>query len=190
MKKLFTTFLIFAVGMTFFVGCGRLEKKSTGSAIKNELMDAPDWVMGNASTEKQVCGVGSAAGTRNVSIARKAAMGRGRTEIARILQIKVKSMLKDYQSTTTGGEAFGKSANDEQHIEDISKQVTNTTLSGSQLTKTWISNPGTIYVLMCVDLHKFKDLINKMQQLNEHVRQAVVERADKAFKELDEETSR
>jgi hypothetical protein len=117
-------------------------------------------------------------------------MGRGRTEIARTLQVQVKSMLKDYQSTTTGGEAFGQAANDEQHIEDVSKQITDTTLTGSELRKTWISNPGTLYVLMCVDLQKFKDALSNMSQLNEQVRAAVVERADKAFEALDKETSK
>jgi hypothetical protein len=43
---------------------------------------------------------------------------------------------------------------------------------------------------MCVDLQKFKDALSNMQQLNEQVRAAVVERADKAFGELDKETSK
>ena len=169
-------------------GCGSSDKKSTGNAIQAELEGAPDWVLGNANTKNEICGVGSAGGTRNASVARTAAMGRGRTEIARTLEVRVKSMLKDYQATTTGGEYFGEAANDEQHIEDVSKQITDTSLSGSELKKTWISKPGTLYVLMCVDLNKFKDAVNRMSQLNEQVRAAVVERANKAFEELDEAT--
>lgn len=191
MKKFFAIFIMVFVAAAIFTACGSSEeKKNTGSAVKNELEGAPDWVMGNENTSKQICGVGSAAGTRNASLARTAAMGRGRTEIARTLQVQVKSMLKDYQSTTTGGEAFGQAANDEQHIEDVSKQITDTTLTGSELRKTWISNPGTLYVLMCIDLQKFKDALNNMSQLNEQVRAAVVERADKAFEALDKETSK
>lgn len=191
MKKFFAIFIMVFVAAAIFTACGSSEeKKNTGSAVKNELEGAPDWVMGNENTSKQICGVGSAAGTRNASLARTAAMGRGRTEIARTLQVQVKSMLKDYQSTTTGGEAFGQAANDEQHIEDVSKQITDTTLTGSELRKTWISNPGTLYVLMCIDLQKFKDALNNMTQLNEQVRAAVVERADKAFEALDKETAK
>lgn len=191
MKKFFAIFIMVFVAAAIFTACGSSEeKKNTGSAVKNELEGAPDWVMGNENTSKQICGVGSAAGTRNASLARTAAMGRGRTEIARTLQVQVKSMLKDYQSTTTGGEAFGQAANDEQHIEDVSKQITDTTLTGSELRKTWISNPGTLYVLMCIDLQKFKDALNNMSQLNEQVRAAVVERADKAFEALDKETAK
>jgi hypothetical protein len=191
MKKLLVVIMVVFVASLFVASCGSSEeKKGTGSAVKNELEGAPDWVMGNENNAKQICGVGSAAGTRNASLARTAAMGRGRTEIARTLQVQVKSMLKDYQSTTTGGEAFGQAANDEQHIEDVSKQITDTTLTGSELRKTWISNPGTLYVLMGVDLVKFKDALNNMSQLNEQVRAAVVERADKAFEALDKETSK
>ncbi|HNW83587.1 MAG TPA: LPP20 family lipoprotein [bacterium] len=191
MKKFFAVFILVFVASILVSGCGSSEeKKNTGSAVKNELEGAPDWVMGNENTSKQICGVGSAAGTRNASLARTAAMGRGRTEIARTLQVQVKSMLKDYQSTTTGGEAFGQAANDEQHIEDVSKQITDTTLTGSELRKTWISNPGTLYVLMCIDLQKFKDALSNMTQLNEQVRAAVVERADKAFEALDKETAK
>lgn len=191
MKKILAVMIVVFIASLFVASCGSSDsKKGTGNAIKNEMEGAPDWVMGNENTSKQICGVGSAAGTRNPSMARTAAMGRGRTEIARTLQVQVKSMLKDYQSTTTGGEAFGQAANDEQHIEDVSKQITDTTLTGSELRKTWISNPGTYYVLMCVDLQKFKDALSNMTQLNEQVRAAVVERADKAFEALDKETSK
>ena len=120
---------------------------------------------------------------------RTAAQGRGSTEIARSLSLQVKSMLKDYQSTTTGGEYFGEQANDEQHIEDVSKQVTNITLSGTRLEDTWVSNSGTLYALMVLNLEAFKDSIQKMGQLDERVRAAVVERADKGFAELDKETA-
>ena len=110
-----------------------------------------------------------------------------RTEIARMLELKVQSMLKDYQSTTTGGEEFGTAANDEQHIVDVAKQITDITLSGTEQKESWISDSGTLYVLMCADLEKFKNSVNSMSQLSESVRKAVTERADKAFDELSKE---
>ena len=188
MKKV--TYLVMFVALFFVLSsCKTGPEQNTGNAVKNELEGAPKWVLQNANKNNNVCGVGSAAGTRNVSVARTSAMGRARTEIARSLQVKVKSMLKDYQSTTTGGEAFGKAANDEQHIEDVSKQITDMTLSGTELQDTWISNTGTLYTLVCLDVEKFKNSLSQMSQLNEQVRQAVVERANKAFNELDAATS-
>ena len=181
--------LIYFVSVIFllvFSACGSTDKK-TGDAVKNEFDGAPKWVLGSSSTPQQICGVGSAAGSRNVSMMRTSAMGRGREEIARMLELKVQSMLKDYQATTTGGEDFGKAANDEQHIVDVAKQITDITLSGTEQKESWISDSGTFYVLMCADLEKFKNSVNNMSQLSESVRKAVTERADKAFDELSKE---
>ena len=185
MKK----FWVYFVSVFFILvmsACGSADKK-TGNAVKNEFDGAPKWVLGSSSTPQQICGVGSAAGSRNVSMMRTSAMGRGREEIARMLELKVQSMLKDYQSTTTGGEDFGKAANDEQHIVDVAKQITDITLSGTEQKESWISDSGTLYVLMCADIEKFKNSVNNMSQLSESVRKAVTERADKAFEELSKE---
>lgn len=182
--------LIFIVSVIFLMvltACGSADKKGSANVAKNEFDGAPDWVLGSSSTAQQICGVGSAAGSRNVSMMRTTAMQRGRTEISRMLETKVQAMLKDYQATTTGGEDFGKAANDEQHIVDVAKLITDTTLSGTEQKKTWNSDSGTYYVLMCADIEKFKDSVNNMSQLSESVRKAVTERADKAFDELSKE---
>ncbi len=182
--------LIFVVSVIFLMvltACGSADKKGSANVAKNEFDGAPDWVLGSSSTAQQICGVGSAAGSRNVSMMRTTAMQRGRTEISRMLETKVQAMLKDYQATTTGGEDFGKAANDEQHIVDVAKLITDTTLSGTEQKKTWNSDSGTYYVLMCADIEKFKDSVNNMSQLSESVRKAVTERADKAFDELSKE---
>ena len=186
MKKSLVS-IVSIIFLMVLAACGSADKKDPGNAVKNEFDGAPEWVLGSSSTASQICGVGSAAGSRNVSMMRTAAMGRGRTEIARMLEVKVQSMLKDYQSTTTGGEDFGKAANDEQYIVDVAKQITDLTLSGTEQKETWISDSGTLYVLMCADLEKFKNTVNSMSQLSESVRKAVTERADKAFEELSKE---
>lgn len=182
--------IVALAGLLAVIGCGG--DKPIASGMKAEFEDAPDWVIkGCAAYEGEkkavICGVGSATGTRNVSLARTAAMGRARTDIARTLQVKVKAMLKDYQATTTGGEDFGKAASDEQHIVDVSKQVTNSTLSGTELRDSWISNTGTLWVLMVLDLEKFSAMVNGIKALPERLRKAIVERAEKEFESLDEE---
>ena len=170
------------------VGCGSSGPKEPGSVIENELDGAPDWVLrGKGSDGEVIYGVGAVAGTRNVALARSTAQGRGRTEIARSLEVGVESMLKDYQATTTGGEFFAKAANDEQQVEDVTRQITDMTLSGTRQEDHWISDTGTLYVLMALDVNDFKDAVEGMNQLNEDVRRAVEERADDAFRELDEQ---
>ena len=161
-------------------------------AMANEFDDAPEWVLnGGSGNSKEICAVGSTGGTRNASAARTSAVGRARTELTRMFGVKVQSMLKDYQSTTTGGEEFGTAANDEQHIVDVAKQITDTTLSGTEQREQWISkNSGTFYALVCMNVEKFSDAVNSMNQLSENVRKAVVERAEKAFDELSQEINK
>jgi hypothetical protein len=171
------------------VGCGGPQKPK--NALQAELVGAPKWAQGACQlgmpNKKGVCGTGSVAGMTNISLARSAAEGRARTELARSLQVRVKAMLKDYQAATQGGPE-NKVAS-EQHIEDVSKQITDTTLSGTRLEDTWISNSGTFWALVVLDTDAFKDSLNNMKQLDERMRAAIVQRADKAFDELDNATA-
>ena len=192
------TCALFAMAVSVMVcsGCAGTRPKPPASVVHQELASAPCWVtkgggcyFKEAERAKYVCGVGSVGGTRNVGLAREAAMGRARTEIARSLAVRVASMLKDYQATTTGGAEFGTSAADEQHIADVSKQITDMTLSGTEIVDSWISSSGTYYALCRLDVDGFKDTVRRMTALSESVRQAVVDRADKAFEELDRATN-
>jgi hypothetical protein len=162
------------------------------NALQAELAGAPKWVsMGCAAyfgeKKDKICGVGAVAGMTNPAMARTAAQGRGRTEIARSIKVKVKSMLKDYAAVTKGGP--GNKLNNEEHIEDVSKQITDTTLSGTRLQDTFISSSGTWYALMVLDTEAFKESLKAAENnLDEKTRAAIVERADKAFSEIDQET--
>jgi hypothetical protein len=178
-------------------GCASTpERLSPREAVSRELDGAPDWVVKGCSAwwgdddDAHLCGVGSMGGTRNVSLAITTAMARGRTEIARTLQTKVKAMLEDYQATTTGGEEYGSAAADEQHVVDVSRQITDLSLSGSERKDLWISPNGTIFALMVLDLEKFQDSVARMDQLSERVRKAVIDRAEASFKELDEQVDK
>ena len=186
--------VILVFSLIFINGCATQqvnEPKEIASVMKNEFNGAPDWVTKSCNSyikdEKKICGVGSIGGTRNPSLARSAAIGRAKTEISRTLQTKVMAMLKDYQATTTGGQYFGTSASDEQHVVDVSKQITDTTLVGAEINHSWISNNGTYYALVVLNVDKFKDIVNNMKTLPESTRKAIIERANKSFEELDKE---
>jgi hypothetical protein len=177
------------------IGCASSTSTSSSAkpqnALQNELVGAPKWAAGSCQSalpnKKGVCGTGSVSGMTNVSLARSAAEGRARTELARSLQTRVKAMIKDYQAATQGGPE-NKTAS-EQHIEDVSKQITDTTLSGTRLEDTWISNAGTFWALVVLDTESFKDSLNNMKQLDNSIRAAIIQRADKAFDELDNATA-
>ena len=173
-------------------GCAKKVPPSPDELMRKELKGAPEWVAKGCNSywkaeegKKMICGVGSVSGTSNPTLAREAAIGRARADIARKLQINVNSILKDYQATTTGGALFGTAAADEQHIEIISKQVTDANLTGSELVDAWISETGTYYALVALDAKKFKDTVSRMGSLSEPLRKAIIERADKSFEELE-----
>ncbi|WP_435549358.1 LPP20 family lipoprotein [Desulfobacterium sp. N47] len=188
-------FMMVCLGIGLFA-CAEKVPPKPELVMEREFDGAPDWVTKGCNSHKEdkkspskICGVGSCGSTRNPSLARESAIGRARTEIARKLQTKITSMLKDYQSTTTGGENFGNQAADEQHIVHVSKQITDMSLSGTEMVDSWVSKNGNFYALVVYDVDKFKDSVNQIGNLNESIRKAVIERADKAFEDLDAQTA-
>jgi hypothetical protein len=186
MKSLFST-----LSFGLLLSLSACASKPTDNFSTNpEFAGAPKWVTGSCSNffEKQedvLCGVGAVTGTKNVSLQRTAAEGRARTAIARALNVKVKSMLKDYQATVTGGKAFKEANDDEQYIADVAKQLTDISVSGTKTEDTWMSGTNTLYALVSLDIKAFKESLGKVKALNEEVKKAVEERATAAFKELD-----
>lgn len=168
--------------------CGT--KPAPKTALEAELQGLPKWALGKCEetlkNKDALCASGSVEGMSSVSLARAAAEGRARTELARILEVRVKSMLKDYQSATTGGPDNETSS--EQYINDTSKQITDVTLSGSRMEENFVSETGTFWALVVLDVDSFKDSLQKANSLNEQVRAAIIERADRSFRALDRAT--
>ena len=194
MKGLVRLVAVGCAVLLFACGGSVQEKEPVKGALVGELEGAPQWVlmgcasMGGGGETAPICGVGSFSGTRNISLARTGAVARARTDLARNLQTKVKALYKDYMATTTGGAGYGTNANDEQHVVDVAKQITSVTLSGTQPVNGWMSKTGTLWMLVKLDPAAFSKALAGMKQLDENVRRGIVERADKAFKELDEAT--
>ena len=168
-------------------GCAGQQKPKEG--LQAEMAGAPKWAQGDCATglpkgaKATICGAGSVSGMTNVALARSAAEGRARTELARSLQVRVKSMLKDYQAATQGGPDA--KTDSEQHIEDVSKQITDVTLSGTRLQDTFVSDTGTYWALVVLDVEPFKESLSGMKDLDERVRSGIIERAHRAFTQLD-----
>jgi hypothetical protein len=172
----------------FLLGaCGGPEQPK--DALQAEMVGLPKWALGNCQealeNKHALCASGSVQGMSNLGLARSAAEGRARTELARSLQVRVKSMLKDYQAATQGGPESQTAS--EQHIEDVSKQITDLTLSGSRIQDTFVSETGTFWALVVLDAEAFKVALDS-KDLDAQTRQAIIERADKSFSELDTAT--
>jgi hypothetical protein len=161
-------------------------QNANGSSTSPSLVGAPQWVTGDCrqhfGQQQVICGVGAVSGVTSPSLARNAAMGRGRTEIARLLQVRVKSILTDYQSVNGGVNA--------QVIEENSKQITDMSLSGTRMAQYWIGPDSTYYALMTLGIDDFKSSVQQVPNLEEPLKQAVLQNATKAFAIHDDETSR
>ena len=160
---------------------------------------APEWARGNCnaffkSRGNLICGVGIVTNIKNPNLARTAAQGRGRTEIARILDLRVEAVLKDYQSTTAGtttttgkdGETVDFDDN-RQVIEDVSKQITEVSLPDTYMAENWTGPDGSFYALMVLEMGAFQSSVQGTTEIAVEYRNAIVERAGKLFSDLDDE---
>jgi hypothetical protein len=196
-RSILTVVLASTVLLTGATGCASSSKKKAADAKaaeekkkaeekeKDPLAGAPSWVTADCRDHFQgepvICGVGSVSGVASPSLARNTAMARGRTEIARYLQIQVTSVITDYQAAKGG--------TTEQSIEDQSQQVSEMTLSGSRLASYFIGKDGTYYGLMVLEMKQFVSSIGQATTIDPGLREALIQNATKTFSARDTETS-
>jgi hypothetical protein len=151
----------------------------------------PKWVnKGSGARDgeagKAFYGVGIASGIRNEALARQTADNRARGEIAKIFDLYIAAMMKDYQRSTTSGDF--KNSSEEQDVLSVQKTVTEMTMRGIELRDHWM-NPvsGSTYALAVLDLNNIEKMISSANQLNSKVRDYVRANARRAFNDLDKE---
>jgi hypothetical protein len=151
----------------------------------------PKWVnrgSGAFDGEHGKCfyGVGILQGVQNEGLARQAADNRARGEIAKMFDLYIAAMMKDYQRSTTAGN-FQASA-EEQDIVSAQKTITEVTLRGVEVRDHWI-NPenGTLFALAILDLEGINKSLDTATQLNVRIRDYVRANARRAFEDLDRE---
>jgi hypothetical protein len=151
----------------------------------------PSWInRGSGAYEgqygKAFYGVGILAGVENPGLARQAVDNRARAEIAKIFDLYVAAMMKDYQRSTTAGD-FQASA-EEQDIVSAQKTITEVTLRGVEVRDHWTDpEQGTLYALAILDLNGIMKSLEDAKQLNARVRDYVRANARRAFNDLDRE---
>ena len=133
-----------AVGL---VGCSsKVDSISQApKEIKNELADAPKWVLATQENEKGINAAGSARiGKAGTQFAITEAEANGRDQMARQMQIKVATMVKNFTQQT----GVGDTQTVDKVVSSVSKQVTQQELIGTQRKDMWISPSGELWVLM------------------------------------------
>lgn len=160
--------------------------------MDSELKGAPDWVTGSCKDwdgykkrDEPICAAASVAGVSNINMARESAANRARVEIARQLETRVASMMKDYQSTAAAGVPLTDGMSDEQYITSVSRTISEASLSGAEIKEMWAANTGTIWVLMGVDFEKFEGVIDGMNEMSAEMREHLRRQAEREMADLD-----
>jgi len=125
--------------------------------VSPELQGAPAWVQ-MPQVKGKIAEMGSAPknAMNDFGFQRELAMANARTNLAKRLNVKVKSMFKTYTSqTSANGGTFDTTA------ESVSKQITKQSLKGTSQAAAWTSKSGTLYVLMTIDPKSVSDLMEK-----------------------------
>lgn len=175
-------------------GGGAVNSTATGQLTSHgPVVEYPEWVnkgSGAFGGSKRVFyGVGSASGIRNHSLARSTADNRARAELSKLFETYSASLMKDYQASTTAGDFSATS--EEQSVEQAIKTFSSTTLNGVEIVDHWIHpTDGTIYSLARLDMAAFLEQVERSQELNARVKEAVKKSAEKSFADLEEEEAK
>ena len=196
--------LTFAVTAFLLAGCAEDQSQTTKAdgtpgTIQAYVKEgkAPKWITQKGaafSGDKAVFyGVGNAAGLMNPSLKRKATEASARRDLAQEFQVYVAALQKQYLAETTGGSLDRHSV--EQHIEDVMKQVTEQTLTGSSIVEYW-EHPdrNEAYALARMDLARFEDMVGKLQsnnqqykQLDDKIKETIKQNSEKLHQQMAEE---
>ena len=143
------------VAALLLVGCGGDNALGVGGksidkkALKAlNLKGAPNWVLNAGQGDMSAIGDAEIVGG-DINFARNEALALARDEIARQVSVSVKGSLLNAKSKTKSdmGDASMQSI-----TEQITKQSTDTILSGTKQTDTWITDDGSrIFVLAKLD---------------------------------------
>jgi len=134
MKKISLVLLVLSLGLAL-IGCA--SKASVGSAS-----DVPPW-LNDVPPEDVLWGIGIAKQS-SPSMSQTTAESRGRTAIARQISTKVQAMFTDYN--LDAGNVKNQANSSLQ--EDVSRQITDTTISGASVIKRWKGNDGSWWLLV------------------------------------------
>ena len=177
MKK-FLMFLVLGVFVVSLINCGGGQQGTTSN------QDIPDWFLNPPKAEDAIYGVGSAK-KASQSLAKSAADARAREEIARAIEVKVQTMFKNFQQES----GIGENAQALEFVQNVSKQIANATLTGTQIEKRYAAKDGTIYTLMSYSMSEVKKQAKEKMKTNIHNEEALYNefKAKQAFDALDTE---
>lgn len=178
---------VLACAVVTVAGCGK--KKATAEPVVEAAPPPPPPPSATPSwydAPPSGCGVGSAIlqpGMRD--LARSEADNNARADLSRQLQTMVEGMVKQYASQgLADGEAFGES-----RAVSVSRNVTQNNLVGARTVKN-ASKDNEMFVLVCLDPETFGDAFDRMTEVDQKMRDALKERMEEEFQDLDAQLER
>ncbi len=184
MKK--TVLLTLVMALFVIAGCSSKGQDDAAAKVNKCIKDAPAWVL-LGGAEGGLSAVGSAqVGNAGISFARTEALANGRDEIARILELKVANMVKNFTQTT----GVGDSQTVDKVSSQVSRQLANQTITGSKAKEVWISKEcNELFVLVVADAPGIKEEIKAQITSSYRNEQAIWQQlqAKDAIKEMDKE---
>lgn len=165
--------------LTGLVACGGKTSVESDLNIKG----APDWVnegtnILNDKGGRLFHGVGSAPPLGDMSLQKSTAENRARAEVARVLQTYMEVVSSDYQAAS----GSGANAVAEQNVSREINAVTKINLSGARVIGHWRDKrTNIIYAIVELDMKQVKDVVSKVDKMNENLRSFIVNNADNIF---------
>jgi hypothetical protein len=160
-----------------------------GSIVKGR--QAPEWVMRTPRQKGQICAVGAVDPTFYRQDGLTHAADAARNELARTIQVKISSVMYDYQDNSG-------SHTDQSFVQEVVGSISDVVVSGAQVLEYWydesgsVSRRGMTYALACMDTNQsVAELAEKLKQVapeaegREEKIAEVRDRAEAAFEELE-----
>lgn len=148
-----------------------------------QQMDLPGFYLNPPVADDAIYGVGSAK-MSSLDTSRRMAVSRAREDIAFQMNAQIQAAVIDY---------FQEAGVDDNtqvvsFVENISRQVTETTLSGARTEEVYAANDGSVYALVSYPLNGFMEAAAEAFQRNEDAAFAEF-KADQALEYLDSVTA-
>lgn len=187
MKKTLAFSLAGVMALSFVTSCGKKkEAAATGFEENPCFKGAPAWVLNPQVEGSQIAAVGSAKiGKAGIQFARTEALANARDELARMMEVRVKNMVKNFMQVT----GVGDSETVDRVSVQVSKQVAYQTIQGSKQVAIWNSPCNELFVLVGVDPKMVKELVKAQVETSFKNEKALWQlyQSKKAHEELEKE---
>lgn len=188
MKGKLLYYAITMISMMVFLSCSSQTTTKGEVRLDKKLSNAPKWVFKPESDDGLASYGYSKITKAGLNFARVEALSNARDELARILKLKVKNMVKNFTEATgiEDIEAIDRVST------QVSKQVANEVLQGSKQKDMWISPENELFVLVTIDKNTVSKYIINSVATSFRNEQALWQQvqAKKSYEELQDEVDK